>query len=72
MFTITNELSHAPLGPSAGVPEVDVGAALSLFWKITDSPGLIVIVAGRKHSFVSSHPGVDEPCAFQLYLMKMW
>ena len=39
-------------------------AALSLFWKVTDSPGLIVIVAGRKHSFVSSQPGVDEPCAF--------
>jgi hypothetical protein len=24
----------------------------------------MVNVAGRKHSFVSSHPGVDEPWAF--------
>ena len=61
IFTITNELSHTPLGPSAGVPDVDVCAAESLFTNFTMSPGAMVKVAGRKHSFVSSHPGVDEP-----------
>ena len=59
---MTNELSQTPLGPSVPSPDVDVCAALSLFWKVTDSPGLIVIVAGRKQS--GSHPGVDEPAAF--------
>ena len=59
---MTNELSHTPLGPSVGVPAVDVCAALSLLTNSTVSPGLIVIVSGRKQS--GSHPGVDEPSAF--------
>ena len=59
---ITNELSQMPFGPSAGVPAVDVCAAESLLANVTDSPGLIVIVAGMKQS--GSHPGVEEPAAF--------
>ena len=39
-------------------------AALSPLTNSTVSPGAMVNVAGRKHSFVSSHPGVDEPWAF--------
>ena len=62
MPIITNELSQIPLGPSVGVPEVDVCAALSLLTNSTVSPGAMVNVAGRKQS--GSHPGVDEPCAF--------
>ena len=59
---ITIELSHTPLGPSVGDPEVDVCAALSLLAKVTVSPGDIVNVAGIKQS--GSHPGVEEPAAF--------
>ena len=59
---MTNELSHVPLGPSVGVPAVDVCAAVSLLANSTVSPGLIVIVFGMKQS--GSHPGVDEPSAF--------
>ena len=59
---MTNELSHTPLGPSVGVPEVDVCAALSLLTNSTVSPGAMVNVAGRKQS--GSQPGVDEPTAF--------
>ena len=62
MPIITNELSQIPLGPSVGVPEVDVCAALSLLTNSTVSPGAMVNVAGRKQS--GSHPGVDEPSAF--------
>ncbi len=59
---ITNELSHQPLGPSAGVPAVEVCAAESLLTNVTVSSGLIVIVAGMKQ--FGSHPGVEEPFAF--------
>ena len=59
---MTNELSHTPLGPSAGVPAVDVCAALSLLTNSTVSPGAMVNVAGRKQS--GSQPGVDDPAAF--------
>ena len=62
LFIITNELSHAPLGPSAGVPAVDVCAALSVFENVTIPPTPMVTVDGMKHS--GSHPGVEEPCAF--------
>jgi hypothetical protein len=41
---------------------VDVCAFKSSFWKITDSPGLIVIVLGMKQS--GSQPGDAEPRAF--------
>ena len=59
---ITNELSHAPLGPSAGVPAVDVCAAESLLANVTIPPTPMVTVAGMKQS--GSHPGVEEPAAF--------
>ena len=58
-----------PVGPSAGVPAVDVCAAESLLANVTDSPGLIVIVAGMKQS--GSHPGVEEPVHFLLCLL-LW
>ena len=59
---ITNELFHAPLGPSAGVPAVDVCAAESLLTNVTVSPAEIDTVDGMKQ--FGSHPGVDEPGAF--------
>ena len=62
LFIITNELSHAPLGPSAGVPDVDVCAAVSLLENVTISPTAIFNVGGRKQ--FGSQPGVEEPCAF--------
>ena len=59
---ITNELSHAPLVPSDGVPAVEVCAAASLLANVTVPPGEIVTVEGMKQS--GSHPGVEEPIAF--------
>ena len=59
---ITRELSHIPLGPSAGVPAVDVCAAASLLANVTIPPTPILIVAGMKQS--GSHPGTEEPIAF--------
>ena len=37
---------------------------MSLLTNSTEPPTPIVTVAGRKHSFVSSQPGVDEPIPF--------
>ena len=39
-------------------------AAASGFSQVTVPPALILTVLGRKHEFVSSQPGVDEPGAF--------
>ena len=48
-----------PFGPPSAVPPVDVCGDESLLANVTDSPGLIVIVAGMKQS--GSHPGAPEP-----------
>ena len=59
---ISNELSHTPLGPSAGEPDSETCAAESLLTNVTISPGEIVKVAGMKQS--GSQPGLEEPAAF--------
>ena len=43
-------------------PLVTVCAAESSLLHTTSSPGLIVTIYGRKHSFVSSHPVIEDPC----------
>ena len=53
-----------PSGPSIGVPDVIVCAAVSLFSQITSLPTSIVTVLGMKQpSVVSSQPGTDDPGA---------
>jgi len=50
-----------PDGPSAGLPLVTVCAAVSTLSHSTVSPALIVMFAGVKQEFVSSHPGTEVP-----------
>ena len=59
---ITKLLSHAPLGPFAPSPDVDVCAAESLLANVTTPPASMVTTAGMKQ--FGSHPGVEEPAAF--------
>ena len=70
---MTNELSHAPLGPSVGVPAVDVCAAVSLLANSTEPPTPIVTVAGMKQS--GSQLGLMNLQRFQLlhayYVLQM-
>ena len=62
---ITKLLSNTPLGPSVGVPDVTVWAAVSSFSQVTSPPTSIVTILGMKQpSAVFSQPGTDEPGAF--------
>ena len=58
-----------PSGPSTGVPDVIVCAAVSLFSQVTSPPISIVTVLGMKQpSAVCSQPGTDDPGALFVWL----
>ena len=61
---ISNPVSNSPVGPSPGVPEVNVCAAESVFFIITLPPNETDVTSGKKQpSEVSSQPGDPEPFA---------